>query len=69
MMNKLRYMYRVQGLSPESGQFTEIYTNNFNKAREIADILYFGEIRSEVSNNILYRDGAFYDSNIVDIAQ
>lgn len=68
-MRNNKYSYRVQGLSPESGQFTEIYTDSFNKAREIADILYFGEIRSEVSNNILYRDGAFYDSNIVDIAQ
>ncbi len=56
-MTKRSEVFRVQGLNPDTGVFTEIYTNSADYAKRIADMLYFGEIRLNKYNILVYRDG------------
>ena len=47
-------IYRVQGLNPETGIFTECKTQDYNKAIRLADSLVYGEIRNDGDNSVIY---------------
>lgn len=57
MIEKRSEIFRVQGLNPDTGIFTEVYTNSADHAKHLADVLYFGEIRLNKWNILVYRDG------------
>ncbi len=62
--NKHPEVFRVQGLNPDSGEFTEIFTNSADHAKRLADVLYFGEIRLNKFDLVVYRDGQMVVSGL-----
>lgn len=64
MIEKRSEIFRVQGLNPDTGLFTEVYTNSADHAKRLADILYFGEIRLNKYDLVVYRDGQMVVSGL-----
>ena len=57
-------VFRVQGINPDTGHFTEVYTNSADHAKRLADILCFGEIRLNKFDLVVYRDGQMVVSGL-----